>query len=73
VSDIIGLGRIILEDDNFSVPRCSIDRVAHVKHAYSDGVIRPFFSISPRQEAYSTRGGASSYFFSEGRGQVSSL
>jgi hypothetical protein len=42
VSEVIGPTRVILEDDNFTIPRCGLDRLAHVKYAYFDGVIGPF-------------------------------
>src|SRR5260221_2575330 len=41
-SDAIHPKEIILENDDFPVSRCGLDRVTHVKHAYSDDVIGPF-------------------------------
>src|SRR3982074_2157721 len=38
-SDIIGPARIILQDDGVAIPWCGLNRTAHAKDAYSDGVI----------------------------------
>src|SRR5439155_14564746 len=52
VSNVIGPGRFILENNDFPISRCGLDRVAHCKDAYSNGVIGPFhcFSISPTHQ-----------------------
>src|ERR1700682_40840 len=55
VSDIVDPVRIILEDDDFPVPRCGFNRTAHVKDAYSELLLH-FAILRP----YPTRGGAQS-------------
>ena len=65
VSDVMHPKDVILENDDFPVSRCGLDRVApvnvaHVKHAYSKMLSGHFFSTLPIQETYSTRGRASS-------------
>jgi len=42
MSDVIGPTRVILENDDFSISRCGLERLAHAKDAHSDGVIGPF-------------------------------
>src|SRR3981189_2452486 len=65
-SDIIGPARIIPKDDEVPIPRCGLNRLAHVNHAYSDGLSGHFFFISPI--AYSDPWRASTLF-----GQVPKL
>ncbi len=59
-SDAIHPKEIILENDDFPVSRCGLDRVTHVKHACSADVIGPFLLHFAKQETYSTGGRASS-------------
>ena len=47
MSDIIGPARIIPKDDEVPIPRCGLNRLAHVNHAYSDGLSGHFFFTSP--------------------------
>src|SRR3982074_1869380 len=60
VSDIICPARIILQDDGVAIPWCGLNRTAHAKDAYSDGVIRPFILHFAARRLYSTRGKAQS-------------
>ena len=63
VSDVIGPKHVILEDYGLPVPRCGLNRTAHAKTPILTVLSGHFFFTSPIQEAYSTRGGASSYSF----------
>lgn len=64
VSDVVALTRIILENEDLPVLRCTLDRVAHRKDAPSDTMAPSLFrKTSAIRGLYSIRGRASRHSF----------